>query len=487
TVPPATLDAFRNHGEARPSLTEDLSEAFEVLEGVKELGIDLDKIARQLQDEGVIAFEKPFESLMDTLTCKREGILAGKASKQQLSLGRYEAAVSGRLKSWAEADVARRIWNKDGTVWVPDPETAGRAPELADRLGWLTIPECMEDELGNLSAFAESIRKQGFSHVVLLGMGGSSLAPEVFMTTFGNAPGLPPLTVVDSTHPGFLKRVTEQIDLPSTLFIVSSKSGGTIETLSFFKYFYEEVKTLQNDPGRNFVVITDPGSGLEALAREKGLRQVFSSPPEVGGRYSALTYFGLVPAALIGVDVRKLLDRAVTMVHAAHHCVPAADNTSLALGAAMGELAIAGRDKVTFITSPSIASFGAWVEQLIAESTGKDGKGIVPVDGERLGAPEVYGDDRLFVYLRVEGEDNETTDKAISSLVAAGHPLVTIGLDEKEDLGAQFFHWEMATAAAGAILGINPFDQPNVEDAKVKARELTKAFEGAGILHGDTP
>jgi glucose-6-phosphate isomerase len=407
--------------------------------------------------------------------------------KQRLNLGHYVHAVEARQKLWTDANVTRRIWRNDGTVWVPDPEKAALTPDLINRLGWLTIPEVMHDYLDVLTDFADDIIRGGFTHVVLLGMGGSSLAPEVLMTTFGNARGYPPLTVLDSTHPASVQHVADSVDMAKTLFLVSSKSGGTTETLSFFKYFYTAVSAAKRDPGQNFVVITDPGSPLEVLAVEKKLRRIFSSPPNVGGRYSALTYFGLVPAALIGMNLHKLLDRAITMVHATHYCIPMAENPGLALGAAMGELALAGRDKITFFASPSIAAFGVWVEQLIAESTGKNGKGILPVAGEKLGTPGHYGEDRFFVYLRMEGDKNGVLDKAIDALEAAGHPVVRIALDELEDLGGEFFRWEMATAAAGAVLGINPFDQPNVEAAKIKARELLKALQETGSLPADTP
>ena len=487
TVPPATLDAFRDHGQPRLSLTENLGETPKQLAALKGLGIDLEAVTQRVKDEGVDLFERPFDSLMETLTRKQECIVAGEVSKHRFTLGRHADAVDARQKSWSAANMTRRIWQKDGTVWVPDPEKAALTTDLINRLGWLTMPEVIHDYLDALTDFADEIKKKGFTNVVLLGMGGSSLAPEVFMTTFGNAPGYPSLIVLDSTHPTSVRHVAESVDLANTLFLVSSKSGGTTETLSFFKFFYNAVSDVKEDPGKNFVAITDPDSPLEALAAEKKLRRVFPSPPDVGGRYSALTYFGLVPAAMIGMNLHKLLDRAITMVHASHYCVPVAENPSLALGSAMGELALAGRDKITFFASPSIAAFGVWVEQLIAESTGKNGKGILPVADEKLGAPGHYGDDRFFVYLRMEGDENEALDNGIEALEAAGHPVVRFALDEKEDLGGEFFRWEMATAAAGAVLGINPFDQPNVEAAKSKARELLKAFGEKGSLPADTP
>ncbi len=487
TLPPATLDAFRDHGQPRLSLTENLEEGPKLLAELMDLGIDLDAVTRRLKEEGVDLFERPFDALMETLTRKQECIVAGEVSKQRLILGRYVHLVEARQRSWTEANVTRRIWRKDGTVWVPDPEKAAQTPDLTNRLGWLTIPEVMHDHLDTLSDFASEIKGEGFTRVVLLGMGGSSLAPEVFMTTFGNGPGYPPLTVLDSTHPASVQRVAGGVDLANTLFLVSSKSGTTTETLSFFRFFYNAVAAVKENPGQNFVVITDPGSPLETLAVEKKLRRAFSSPPDVGGRYSALTYFGLVPAALIGVNLHKLLDRAITMLHASHYCVPVAENPGLALGAAMGELALAGRDKITFFASPRIAAFGVWLEQLIAESTGKNDTGILPVADEKLETPDRYGDDRLFVYLRMEGDENDVLDKGIDALEGAGHPVVRIAIDEREDIGGEFFRWEMATAAIGAVLVINPFNQPNVEAAKIKARELLKAFQETGSLPSDTP
>ena len=408
-------------------------------------------------------------------------------TKQQLILGSYAAALDARLKAWNEEDIASRIWRRDGAVWMPDPEKAARTTDPADRLGWLTIPETMLNEVKNLTAFAEEIREEGYNQVVLLGMGGSSLAPEVLMTTFGNAPGFPSLIVLDSTHPTAVQRVSDSIDVKKTLFLVSSKSGGTIETLSFFKFFYDAVSAAKNDPGQNFVAITDPGSRLETLAADKKLRRVFSSPPEVGGRYSALTYFGLVPAALIGLDLREFLNRSVAMAQATCPGAPVADNPGLSLGAAIGELALAGRDKITFFASPGISAFGIWLEQLIAESTGKLDTGILPVADEEPAGLDNYGDDRVFVHLRLSGDNNEALDRRISALQKGGHPVILISLDKRGDIGGEFFRWEMATASAGAVLGINPFDQPNVEAAKVKARDLMAAYHESGSLPADMP
>lgn len=412
---------------------------------------------------------------------------AGRLKKQQLRLGSSVRSVEARLRAWEKDRIPERVWRKDGTVWVSNPAEAAQSRDLTNRLGWLTIPEVMAGQVGMLEEFSREMRERGFSQVVLLGMGGSSLAPEVFMKTFGNRPGCPPLAVLDSTDPDAVREVQERITAAETLFIVSSKSGGTIETLSLYKFFWEKVAEKRGDPGGNFVAITDPGSPLETMARERNFRHVFSSPPEVGGRYAALTYFGLVPAALIGVEVKAVLDRARIMADACSSSRPAAENPGLALGAAMGELALTGRDKMTFLLSPRISSFGAWVEQLIAESTGKQGTGILPVAGEMGGDGDVYGEDRFFVLLRLEGDENESLDQLTDGLEKKGHPVVRIPLVDKRDMGAEFFRWEMATAAAGAVLGVNPFNQPDVEAAKIRARELMTSHRKSGVISDDAP
>lgn len=487
TAPPQTIEALKDHGQIRASLEEGLDEAAALIERLKEFNISYEDATRQLQDEGVASFAKSFTDLLKTLEDKRELIVSSQVSPVEMDLGVYESAVNVRLKAWQAARVADRIWKRDATVWVPDPDVAARTGELSNRLGWLTTGEEMIEVIDELAAFAREIKDAGFKEVVLLGMGGSSLAPEVYMKTFGSAveDGLP-LIVLDSTNPDQVRAVHAGLaDLAHTLFLVSSKSGGTLETLSFFKYFYDQVARVKDNPGENFVALTDPGSTLEQLATNKNFRRIFSTPPEVGGRYSALTYFGLVPAALIGVNLARLLRRANTMADACRNS--ALHNPGLHLGAVMGELALAGRDKVTFFTSPGVSAFGMWVEQLIAESLGKRGLGIVPVVDEEITEPAFYSDDRLFVFLRMAGENNLELDGRVNVLEAAGHPVITVKMDELEDLGQEFFRWEMATAAAGAVLKINPFDQPNVESAKAKARELMLEFERSGALPVETP
>jgi transaldolase / glucose-6-phosphate isomerase len=388
------------------------------------------------------------------------------------TLGRYQAAVDAALAALERDDVMGRIWAHDHTVWKDDPT------EITNRLGWLTIADAMQDEVARLNALVAAVQADGYTHALLLGMGGSSLAPEVFRVTFGVAAGHLDLAVLDSTDPGTVLAYAEQLDLSKTLFFVSTKSGGTVETLSFFKTFYNRVVDAvgADAAGAHFVAITDPGSKLVTLAEQYGFRATLINDPNIGGRYSALSFFGLAPAAVLGVDVPKLLSRAQAA---------AANANGPQLGVIMGELALAGRDKLTLITSPAISSFGDWVEQLVAESTGKEGKGILPVVGEPMGSPDVYGNDRLFVYLKLAGDS--TYDAVVQALEDAGQPVVRIDLNDLYDLGAGFFLWEIATAVASYRLAINPFDQPNVESAKVLARQMVAAYHESGELPTLTP
>ncbi|MCE2528659.1 MAG: hypothetical protein J4G11_02160 [Acidimicrobiia bacterium] len=379
------------------------------------------------------------------------------------ALGDLSGRVDDRLRVWAAKEYARRMWDRDHVLWSPEP-----TPELTNRLGWLQLPYAT-DQVPAINAFAEDVRA-GTDRVVLLGMGGSSMAPEVFADTFGTAPGHPSLTVLDSTHPEAVRAVSAGIDPVRTLFLVASKSGGTIETLSLFRHFWGMVSSVHDRPGDRFVALTDPGSGLEALAGERRFRRVFAAPPDVGGRYSALTPFGLVPAALIGMDIESLLAKAAVMADDCGPDRPVAANPGLRLGAVMGESALAGRDKLTYICSSAVTGFGAWIEQLVAESTGKNGTGIVPVAGEPLGDPESYGQDRLFVFMALEGDQPPEWEAVQAGLRRRGHPMVGVTLHHLDELGAEMFLSEMAVASAGSILGINPFDQPDVQVAKDLAR-----------------
>jgi transaldolase/glucose-6-phosphate isomerase len=471
TAPPETIEAFRDHGTVKSTVDEGVAEAREVLRRLRAAGIDLDAVAETLQRDGVKSFARSYDQLIAALDAKRRTLAVPRVDPQAIELGGYTQQVTPRLTRAASEKVASRIWQKDHTVWSLSP-----LPELADRLGWLSLPETMRALVPELTAFADQVAAERFSHVVLLGMGGSSLAPEVFQSTFGGRPGRPSLIVLDSTHPDAVRAVERRIDLGRTLFVVSSKSGGTSETMSFFRYFWSRYGA--GEAGTHFVAITDPGTSLETLARERGFRRVFQAPPDVGGRYSALTVFGLVPAALIGVDLSGLLDGALAMAAASGPGKEGADNPSVALGVALGTLARGGRNKLTLFASRSIAQLPAWIEQLVAESTGKQGVGIVPVDGEPLREAARYGADRVFVSIAVKGEQDQRVAATLSSLAGLGHPVITIELGRPLDLGQEFFRWEMATAVAGAQLGIHPFDQPDVQVAKELARRAMERAQG---------
>ena len=394
------------------------------------------------------------------------------------SLGDYLAGVESGLSGLKSRRVISRIWSGDHTVWKPDPT------EISNRLGWLTVTDAMREQTPAMQALAQEVRDAGIRHVVLLGMGGSSLGPEVLRQTFGSAPGYPELIVLDSTVPGWVQSVTDAIDPAHTFFLVSSKSGSTTEPNMFYAYFRGLVEKAagKDGAGQHFIAVTDAGTSLEKLAIDQGFRRVFANPPEIGGRYSVLSYFGLVPATLIGLDLSKLIDRADRMREETFSNVTVQENPGAWLGAVMGVLAQQGRDKLTLVTSPSIGSFGLWVEQLIAESTGKEGLGIIPVAGEPLTSPNHYGGDRLFVYLRLDGDNNDESDRAVQAIQESGQPLVRLNLMDKYDVGAEFFRWEMATAVAGSILGINPFDQPNVQAAKDMTDSVLGQFERSGEL-----
>jgi transaldolase/glucose-6-phosphate isomerase len=477
TVPPVTLAAFHDHGVGRgATLTEDVGEAVTALQRLTEVGVDLSAVTDELQDQGLAAFSDSFHQLLHALYEKSSKLRAGVPDDQSLSLAGYDAQVEKRLERWANSNFARGLWSKDHRLWVEEPQ-----PEIVDRLGWLTLPETMEEVLDDFVTFAKQIRSEGFEHVVLLGMGGSSLAPEVYQATFGNRTGYPELLVLDSTHPAAVGAMSDRIDPATTLFIVASKSGNTIEPLSFLRYFWKQVSGVTDRPGDHFIAITDPGSSLVDLAREHRFRRVFEATPDVGGRYSALTAFGLVPAAIIGVDVRRLVDHAWRMMEASAVCVPESHSPALRLGATLGELALDDVDKVTFLVSPSLAAFPSWLEQLVAESTGKDSTGILPVADEPVGTPDVYGGDRFFVYLAYVGDQDDEQAAQVDALEEAGYPVARIRLYEKEDIGAEIFRAELAVAAASSVMGIHPFNQPDVQHAK----ELARRAMAGGLDAGD--
>jgi transaldolase/glucose-6-phosphate isomerase len=389
--------------------------------------------------------------------------------------------VKATLEDWRAGGKVRRLWAGDKTLWTNQDEDLW--------LGWLRVPEDQLAHIGDLREIAEEIKRAGFSHALLLGMGGSSLGPEVMATTFGKISGFPELCVLDSTDPAQIKRFEEKLDLAKTLFIVSSKSGTTLEPNILKQYFFARAKKQvgADEVGRRFIAITDPESNLQQQAEKEGFRHVFFGLPSLGGRYSALSNFGMVPSAIMGVDVAKFLDRAKDMAQACGPSVPPEENPGVVLGAIMGVLGNLGRDKITIIPSPGIQDFGAWLEQLLAESTGKAGKGLIPIHEEQLDSPGIYGNDRLFVYIRLESKANPAQDGAVEALEQAGNPVVRIAVRDLYDLGAEFFRWEMATAVAGAVIGINPFDQPDVEESKIATRKLTAEFEKTGTLAPERP
>jgi len=479
TIPPATVTAFEDHGVVKgATLTQHVPQAREQLKRAQEAGIDLAKITDDLQVEGVASFAASYDQLLASLENKKQVLLARALDPQSWSLGTYTERVDALRKSWQAEGVAARLWRRDPTLWPAAPPQ-----DVADRMGWLQLPEMMREQLAEILVFADEVRREGTRHVVVLGMGGSSLAPDVFRGMFGGRPGYPELIVLDSTHPEAVAAVARRIDPRHTLFLVSSKSGTTTEPLSFYRYFWESVRATGSPPERHFAAITDPGTPLEKLAEEEGFRAIFRALPTVGGRYSALTMFGLVPAALIGVDVRGLLDQAWTMAEECAPSVPSLENPGLSLGAVLGELATHGRDKLTFYASPGFAPFPLWVEQLVAESTGKIGKGIVPVVDEPRVAPGGYGADRLFVEIQERGNVDPDLAAHVARLEGAGHPVVRIRVSDRGDLGQEFFRWELGVASSGMILGINPYDQPDVEFAKELARQAMahpSSSEGGG-------
>ncbi|HUK55775.1 MAG TPA: bifunctional transaldolase/phosoglucose isomerase [Nitrospiria bacterium] len=422
---------------------------------------------------------------MRTAGQQRKTSSAGKEDRFSASLGPHENPIREALRSLDEQRFVERFFAKDDALWKPEPDAR---KTIAHRLGWLTVADTMAEQSDDLTAFARSVRASGFSHAVLLGMGGSSLGPAVLRNTFGVRPGYPDLQVLDSTDPATILRVEKAVDLPKTLFIAASKSGTTIEVDALYRYFHTKIKTVNPDqPGNQFIAITDPGTPLEVLARTERFRRTFLNPSDIGGRYSVLSYFGLVPGVLTGMDPAAFLDRAGRMIQRCGPEIPAEKNPGLSLGVILGEMAKAGRDKVTLITPPPIQNFGIWVEQLLAESTGKEGKGLIPVEGEAIGRPEVYGNDRLFVYLAVSSSPDRKLRQSLQALERAGHPVVRILIHDPLDLAGEFFRWEFATAVAGALLKVNPFDEPNVAESKENTRKVLDAFQKTRTFPKEEP
>ncbi|HKY55663.1 MAG TPA: bifunctional transaldolase/phosoglucose isomerase, partial [Anaerolineales bacterium] len=480
TVPPATLEAFRDHGVASMTIMRDLDEAQASIDQLEAAGISMDVVTQELEDEGVKAFSEAFEQLLKTIDERRKTAAS--------SLGPIADSVAKRIAQLETESVPARLWKHDPTLWTQDP--AGQE-EIKIRMGWLDSPEKARQRIPEYQAFAEEIKQANIDHVSVLGMGGSSLTAEVFSELLSPSPQHPSpdgrgdggegisLAILDSTYPAQVAQIAEGDPPEKTLYIVASKSGGTAEVMAAFDYFWK----LSSEDGSHFVATTDPGTSLEALARKHNFRKIFSADETVGGRYSALTDFGLLPAALLGIDLDRLLDKANWMRAQCREHVPAARNPGLALGAVVGEAALGGRDKLTVLSDAPLSSFAHWIEQIIAESSGKDGKGILPVPLEPVGKPEVYGNDRLFVYLRQTGE----LDKETAALKQAGHPVIDTPIADLYDIGAEMFRWEIATAIACSILGVNAFDQPNVETSKKITKAKIAEYQKNGKLEEGRP
>jgi transaldolase/glucose-6-phosphate isomerase len=482
TMPPKTMDAFRDHGHVGPTLAERPDEARDILATAERLGLDLQSVTDRLVEDGVRQFADSADKLYAAVATKRATVLGDRLNGQHISLPAEIKTAAAELEETTRREGwPRRLWAKDASLWTGRDE---------DRwLGWLAAGMGGAVDVVALEAFRTEIRTGDFTHALLLGMGGSSLGPEVLAETFGPQPGHPKLLVLDSSDPTQIARFEAEIDPKHTLFIVSSKSGATLEPDILQRYFFElaVAQVGHDNAGAHFIAVTDPGSPLEETAKRENFRRIFHGDPDIGGRYSVLSNFGLVPAAVMGLDVRRLLNEAETMARSCGANAPPSVNPGVELGLAIAAAAKAGRDKLTIIAGTGLDDVGTWLEQLIAESTGKDGKGVIPIAGEPTGAPEVYGQDRLFAYLRLSEIDDPQQDEAVRALEEAGQPVVRIMVSTPYTLGQEFFRWEIATAILGAALGLNPFDQPDVEAQKIKTRALTDAYEKTGAWKPDEP
>ncbi len=480
TMPAGTSRAFADHGTVAATVERDLDEAGRVMEHLAAVGVDIDRVTSQLEDEAVQKFIDPFDALMAGLAERRRAILEDGIPRQAVEAGSLASVVEAGLEALDARQVGRRLFAKDPSLWSPHSETQA---SIRGRLGWLDSAERFRSRIGDVTALADQVREEGVTHVVLLGMGGSSLAAEVCRDVFGRTRDWPDLLVLSSTDPSDVREVERRIDPANTLFIVATKSGTTIETLSFYRYFWQTARQARGRaPGDRFVAITDPGTPLAKEASARGFRRCFENPEDIGGRYSALSYFGLVPMALLGLDLAGLLDRALLMQRSCGPFVPAGVNPGLHLGALLGIGGRAGRNKVTFAPSDSLAAFGAWAEQLLAESTGKADRGLIPVVGEPLGASDAYGEDRLFVGITQAGDEDDPSTGFLEARAAEGHPVVRLALSDPLDIGAEFLRWEVATAVAGSVLKVNPFDEPNVAQSKRNTGELLQEWQRGGAF-----
>jgi transaldolase/glucose-6-phosphate isomerase len=482
TMPPATMDAFRDHGHAEDTLTQNVEDARHVLAETERLGLDLAAVTKHLVEDGVKLFADAADHLLGAVAGKRAALMGGSISALTYTLPpELDNAVKESVETWRRDGNVRRLWAGDAALWTGADE--------AKWLAWLGIVDERTRNIQELLDFQRDVQQAGFQHVLLLGMGGSSLGPEVLGRTFGKRAGWPSLHVLDSTDPQQIKTFENAVDLPRTLVIVSSKSGGTLEPNILKAYFFDAMQRAvgAEKAASHFVAVTDPGSHMQKVAEQDKFRHIFYGDAAIGGRYSVLSNFGLVPAAAIGIDIAEFLASATRMVKSCSAGTPPAQNPGVQLGLILGQACLAGRNKVTIASSPGIADLGAWLEQLIAESTGKIGRGLIPIDGEALGAPGVYGNDRIFAALHLNDAPDATQDAAILALEKTGHPVIRTGLNGHMEIAQQFFLWEFATAIAGSIIGINAFNQPDVEASKIKTRELTDEFSKNGTLPEETP
>lgn len=485
TMPEVTISAFGNHGQIiENSIEKDVDKANKTFEDLEKVGIDIDFVTDQLVNEGIQKFIDPFNNLMKTLTLERNKLLGDKIGTQEISLGKSKSSVKSGIDSLNEKQYGRRVYARDPFLWKSDAKSTDA---IRNRLGWLNIGQFVE-KADELVSFANKIKKEKFKHVVLLGMGGSSLCPEVSSLTFGSKKGYPELIVLDNTDPAAVEEVNSKIDHEKTLFIAASKSGTTAETLSFYRFFHEQLeKNGVQQVGKHFAAITDDETPLVEEAKQKDFRKIFVNPGDFGGRYSALSYFGLVPMSLIGIDVKSLLHNAHQFQMSCGSYVPLNENPGVGLGATLGINQKLGRDKITFVLSESVSAFGYWVEQLIAESTGKEGSGLVPIEGEKLGRPSDYSGDRVFAYIHAGNDEKSKDEKKLQALEKDGHPVVRINIKDKLSIGAEYFRWELATATAGKILGVNPFDEPNVAESKKNSKDLLEEWQNKGSFSEGEP
>lgn len=491
TIPPATFDAFREHGKVNLTLQNGVDEAQRVMDSLNSVGVDFKAATDKLLDDGIVLFAEAFDKLLGAVKDKRKELASGKKPNATSTLDKKTQDVAAKsseslevlkeLDAWDSENKIARLWSHDATLWTNSDESKW--------MGWLNV---IDDELAQkkeIAKLCEEVKAESYTDVVLTAMGGSSLCPYAMMKTFGKKHGWPRLHVLDSTDPAQIAAVEKDIEIRTTLFIVSSKSGSTLEPNIFKLYFFEKVKEAvgEDQVGQHFVCITDPGSPLEKVAQDDHFRRIFHGVPSIGGRYSALSNFGMVPSALAGINIEKFLENAQTMAHACYSSVKAHENPGVQLGVMLGVNAKMGRDKVTLIPSPKIDQLGAWLEQLLAESTGKTGKGLIPVDTEKLGSPEVYSKDRVIAYLRLESDPDGAQDAKIDALEKSGQVVVRLAIPTIDHLGAEFFRWEVATAVAGSIIGIDAFNQPDVEASKESSRQIMAEYEKTGTLPALTP